>query len=91
MFIEVLFLLDLVGSFLAIDVVRGEKNFQEAEMALMKPRVVPDRQGLISHGTTTLPSTLPTKSLRNTGIYGPLHISTTVVALHLTPKQAHVL
>jgi hypothetical protein len=89
-FIEVMFLLDLVGRFVAYDV-REEKNFQEAVMTLTGPRAMLDRQGLVSHGTTNLPSTSPTKSFRNTGIYGPLHISTTVVALHLTPKQAYVL
>ena len=30
------------------------------------------------------------KSFRNTRLYGPRHTSTTGVALHITPKQAHV-
>ena len=37
-----------------------------------------------------LPSTSPTKSLRNIGLCGPRRISTVSIALHLTLKQAHV-
>jgi hypothetical protein len=91
MFTEAVFLLDMVGRFAVHDVVREEKNFKEGEFTLMEPRAVPDRLRLTTPSPTNHPSTSPTKSLIGTGIYIPLHISTTFVALHLTPKQARVL
>jgi hypothetical protein len=81
-FIEVMFLLDLVGRFAAYDVIHEEKTFQEAEMTLMEPRAMLDGQGFITHGTTNLPSTSPTKSRRNTGIYG--HFISQPLLLHCT-------
>jgi hypothetical protein len=91
MFNEAVFFLDLVGRFVVHNLVRGVKNFKEGKITLMEPRAVLDKPGLATLNITNHPLTSPTKSLIRTGICVPLHILTTFVALHLTPKQAHVL
>ena len=46
--------------------------------------------GLRTLDPSNLLSTWPPKSFMNTRFCGPRHISTTGVALHLTPKQVRV-
>jgi len=60
-------------------------------ITLLEPGTVLYGPRLRTLDSSGLLSTSPTKSFRNTRFCGPRHISTTCVALHLTPNQAHVL
>jgi hypothetical protein len=86
-----MFVLDLVGRVEAHDVASEENNFLEGEITLLEPRAVLYGPQLRTLSPSNLSSTSPTKSFRNISFCGTRHISTTSVALHLNPKQSHVL
>ena len=46
---------------------------------------------LITRDPTNHPPTSPTKSFTESSMYGPRHISTARITLHLTPKHSDVL
>jgi hypothetical protein len=83
--------LDLAGRFGVHDFASEENNFLEGEITMLEPRTVLYGPRLRTLGPSNLPSTSPTKSFRNISFCRTRHISTTSVALHLTPKQAHIL
>ena len=87
---KAILLLDLAGRFAAHDVIRDTQNFLEGEVTLLELRAVLNGSRLRALDPSKLLSTSPTKSFRNTRFNGPRHISTTGVALHLNPNQAHV-
>jgi hypothetical protein len=86
-----MFVLDLVGRFAAHDVASEENNLLEGEITMLEPRAVLYGPRLRTLSPSNLPSTTPTKSFRKISFCGTRHISTTSVALHLTPKQSHFL
>jgi len=70
-------------------VARSVRGRQHCDQSVLATRCRSCRYGgtrLALH----LPRTPPTKTFRMSEIYGPLHISTAGITLHLTPKQADV-
>jgi len=73
-----------------ISIVR-EQNILEGEITLLEPRPLLDGRRLITPDPSNPPVTLPTKSLKNTGVWGSRHISNVGITLHHTSKHADVL